>query len=183
MDSLFKGLMLFDIKTFHDHRGYFRETFRLNNPAIAETGVEFVQDNESLSKQVYVLRGLHFQRPPHAQAKLVRVVSGSAYDVVVDLRPSSETFGQWQGFELNADNGQQLFVPAGFAHGFCTLEENTVVSYKVSDYYAPDCDGGLRWDDPDLNINWPLNGKNPVVSEKDSALPVFADIDFKSFGW
>jgi len=172
------GLKLIQTKTFSDHRGYFRETYRAEN-FLETTGLdmEFVQDNESLSKSAGVLRGLHFQRPPHTQAKLVRVVCGSIFDVAVDLRPSSPTFKQWRSFELSAENGLQLFVPGGFAHGFCTLFENTVVTYKVSDYYAPECDGGVRWNDAELAIDWPLAAASIVISDKDSALPLLSQLD------
>ena len=172
------GLKLFKPKRFFDHRGYFQETFRLDEleRALGRT-LNFVQDNESLSKAPGIIRGLHFQRPPFAQAKLVRVVSGAAWDVAVDLRPGSPSFGTWQAFELSADNGCQLFLPAGLAHGFCTLAENTVVQYKVDNYYAPDCEGGIRWDDHDLKIDWPLSGRSAIVSDKDAALPSWSSLD------
>jgi len=173
-----EGLKLIQTRTFFDHRGYFRETYRSNGFLdITGLDMEFVQDNESLSKSVGVLRGLHFQRPPHTQAKLIRVVSGSIFDVAVDLRPSSPTFKEWRSFELSSENGLQLFVPGGFAHGFCTLSENTVVTYKVSDYYSPECDGGVRWNDPELAVAWPLADKDIIVSEKDAALPLLAQLD------
>lgn len=176
------GLKLIQTKTFTDHRGYFRETYRTHDfREITGCGLEFVQDNESLSKQAGVLRGLHFQRPPHTQAKLVRVVCGSIFDVVVDLRPSSPTFKQWSSFELSAENGWQLFVPEGLAHGFCTLAENTVVTYKVSNYYAPECDGGIRWNDPELGITWPFTDNDIIISEKDAVLPLLAQLD--PMGW
>lgn len=178
MQNEIEGLALIDTKKFTDNRGYFRETYRrkrLND--IIGRDVDFVQDNESMSIPVGVLRGLHFQRPPHAQAKLVRVVCGSIFDVAVDLRPSSKTFGQWKSFELNAENGLQLFVSEGFAHGFCTLSENTVVAYKVSDLYAPECDSGIRWNDPDLAIPWPLEVRSMVISDKDAALPFLSQLD------
>jgi len=173
-----EGLELIDGKTFSDNRGYFRETYRRHSfTDIIGRDIEFVQDNESLSRQVGVMRGLHFQRPPHVQAKLVRVVCGSIFDVVVDLRPLSPTFRQWWSFELNSENGVQLFVDGGFAHGFCTLSENTVVTYKVSDYYAPECDGGIRWNDPDLAIPWPFDDSSVIISDKDSSLPFLSQLD------
>ena len=172
------GLKLIQTKTFADHRGYFRETYRSNGfREITGRDVDFVQDNESLSKSAGVLRGLHFQRSPHTQAKLVRVVCGSIFDVAVDLRPSSPTFKQWRSFELSAENGRQLFVPGGFAHGFCTLAENTVVTYKVSDYYVPECDGGIRWNDPELAIPWPFADHEIIISEKDASLPLLAQLN------
>ena len=178
MTDSIEGLKIIQTKTFFDRRGYFRETYRSNGlREITGRDLEFVQDNESLSKSAGVLRGLHFQRPPHAQAKLVRVVCGSIFDVAVDLRPSSPTFKQWRSFELSAENGLQLFVSEGFAHGFYTLSENTVVTYKVSDFYDPDCDGGIRWNDPELGIPWPVDESSLVISEKDSALPFLSQLD------
>lgn len=174
-----EGLQLLGTKTFADHRGYFRETYhqaRLER----ELGrrVEFVQDNESLSLRAGVVRGLHFQRKPHVQAKLVRVTHGAIFDVAVDLRPGSPTFGQWRGFELSAANGAGLFVPEGFAHGFCTLEDDTVVAYKVSDFYAPECDAGLRWNDPEVAVAWPLPAGGAILSDKDAALPLLSELGF-----
>lgn len=163
-------------KTLFDARGYFRETYSQREKNILQNfSINFVQDNESLSRARGTVRGLHFQRVPHAQAKLVRVVCGAIFDVVVDLRQSSPTFGRWEGYEITSENGYQLFVPIGFAHGFCTLVENTVVCYKVSDYYAPDCDAGVIWSDPEIGINWPLKGP-PILSEKDAILPTLAEL-------
>lgn len=172
-----KGLTLLETKTFSDYRGRFRETFH-HQRLEQELGrpLRFVQDNESLSIQVGVLRGLHFQKKPCVQAKLVRVTAGAIFDVGVDLRPQSPTYGQWRGYELSAENGRGLFVPEGFAHGFCTLAPNTVVTYKVTAYYAPECDAGLKWDDPDLAVDWPLPPGGPVLSEKDAALPTLAQL-------
>ena len=167
-------------KRFGDARGFFMETF--SAPKLAEHGVErdWVQDNHSLSAKPGVLRGLHFQAPPHAQAKLVRVVKGRVWDVAVDLRVGSPTYGKWVGAELSAENDQQMFIPEGFAHGFITLEPDTEFLYKVSSVYAPQSDAGVRWDDPDLNLPWPLDGLEggPQLSDKDTMLPAFAD--FKS---
>ncbi|MDR1044020.1 MAG: dTDP-4-dehydrorhamnose 3,5-epimerase [Candidatus Adiutrix sp.] len=172
------GLKLLEGRRFFDQRGHFQETFRLDTLE-RELGRPFniVQDNESLSKAPGIIRGLHFQRPPYAQAKLVRVVSGAIWDVALDLRPDSPSFGRWEGVLLSADNNRQLFLPAGLAHGFCTLAENTVVQYKVDNYYAPDSEGGLRWDDPELNIDWSLSGRRATVSDKDAAWPLWSQLD------
>ncbi|MEO0587648.1 MAG: dTDP-4-dehydrorhamnose 3,5-epimerase [Planctomycetota bacterium] len=164
-------------KRFGDHRGFFMETF--SAPRLAEAGVtrDWVQDNHSLSEHPGVLRGLHYQAPPHAQAKLVRVVSGIVWDVAVDLRKGSPTYGRWVAAELSAENDQQMFVPEGFAHGFVTLEPGTAFLYKVSDVYAPQAEGGVAWDDPTLNLPWPLDGIEPRLSEKDTKLPTLAELD------
>jgi dTDP-4-dehydrorhamnose 3,5-epimerase len=146
----------------------------------AELGVvaDFVQDNQSYSSAVGTLRGLHFQRPPHAQAKLVRCVRGSILDVAVDLRAGSPTYGQWVGAVLDAQNGRQLFVPAGFAHGFVTLVPDCEIAYKVSDFYSPECDGGIRWDDPHVAVDWQLPaGTQPTLSAKDVSLPTLAEFE------
>ena len=172
-----QGVILFTPRTFSDYRGYFRETY---TQKVFDTQVgkknEFVQDNESLSLEACTIRGLHFQRHPHAQAKLVRVASGAIFDVAVDIRRDSPTYGRWVGYELSAENGHQLFVPVGFAHGFCTLVDNTVVCYKVTDYYSPECDGGILWNDPAIGVEWPLSGRKPVLSDKDAALPLLSDL-------
>jgi dTDP-4-dehydrorhamnose 3,5-epimerase len=169
---------LIQTKRFADERGWFSEVY--NRDRFAELGIDvaFVQDNHSLSRPAGVLRGLHFQRPPHAQAKLVRCVRGRIWDVAVDIRQGSPTYGQWVGWELTAVEGEQLFIPAGFAHGFLTLEPNCEVVYKTSDFYAPDCDDGLIWDDPQIAIAWPAVEGGPVLSGKDRALGTLAD--FKS---
>jgi dTDP-4-dehydrorhamnose 3,5-epimerase len=160
-----------------DDRGWFSESWNARKFEALGIGAPFVQDNHSLSRPVGVLRGLHFQTPPHAQAKLVRCVRGRIWDVAADVRRGSPTFGRWVGAELSAENGCQLFVPVGFAHGFVTLEADTEVEYKVTDYYAPACDGGLRWDDPQLAIAWPLEGAAPTLSAKDARLPLLQDFD------
>lgn len=166
-------------KRFGDARGFFMETF--SAPKLAEHGIErdWVQDNHSLSAKPGVLRGLHFQAPPHAQAKLVRVVKGRVWDVAVDIRVGSPTFGKWVSAELSADNDQQMFIPEGFAHGFITLEPDTEFLYKVSSNYAPQADGGVMWNDPDLNLPWPIDDLDggPQLSEKDAVLPKLADLD------
>ncbi|MEX2671531.1 MAG: dTDP-4-dehydrorhamnose 3,5-epimerase [Phycisphaeraceae bacterium] len=163
-------------KKFGDHRGFFSETY--NSKALAEAGVDldFVQDNHSLSAEKGVIRGLHFQIPPFAQDKLVRVIRGAILDVAVDIRQSSPTFGKHVTAELTADNWTQILVPKGFAHGFITLAPDTEVIYKVTNYYAPDHDRGLLWNDPELAIDWPLNGDKAILSDKDLRQPRFAEL-------
>jgi dTDP-4-dehydrorhamnose 3,5-epimerase len=165
-----KDLWIVESRVFEDERGFFLESY--SRKTFAENGIkyDFVQDNFSRSSKG-VLRGLHFQKEPHAQAKLVRVMNGSVYDVAVDLRPKSATFGQSFGLELSASNRKSLLIPPGFAHGFCALEDKTDFVYKCSDFYAPAYDAGLLWNDPDLNIKWPL--AQPKVSPKDLKLPSF----------
>lgn len=170
------GLVLFDTAKAVDERGALSETFNARVFERAGIGEYFVQDNLVVSNRAGTLRGLHFQRPPHAQAKVVRVFRGRIWDVAVDLREGSPTFGRWEGVEVSADNWSQLYVPTGFAHGYVTLEDDTRVFYKVSDFYAPQCEGGIVWDDPDLAISWPLEGLSPRLSEKDTVLPRFADL-------
>lgn len=161
-------------KKFGDARGYFMETWSEDAFAAAGIAASFVQDNQSLSAARGVVRGLHFQVPPTPQAKLVRVLRGAIFDVAVDLRMGSPSYGQWCAATLTADGAEQLFVPRGFAHGFCTLEPGTEVAYKVDGPYAPDCEGGLAWDDPDLAIAWPIAREEAQLSGKDAALPGFA---------
>lgn len=168
---------LIEPRRFSDARGFFSETW--SRRALAEAGIEvdFVQDNHSLSVPAGTVRGLHFQAPPHAQAKLVRVTRGSILDVAVDIRRGSPTFGRHVSAVLSAANWRQMFVPAGFAHGFATLEPDTEVCYKVDDYYAPACDGGIAWDDPALGIDWRIDPATAVLSEKDRRHPVLAAFD------
>jgi dTDP-4-dehydrorhamnose 3,5-epimerase len=160
-------------RRFGDDRGWFSETYHSDKYKALGVDVAFIQDNHSLSRAPWVLRGLHFQTPPYAQDKLVRCLKGRIWDVAVDVRRGSPTFGQWVGAELSEENGRQLFVPIGFAHGFLTLAPDTEVAYKVSAPYAPECDGGLIWNDPALDVAWPLEGNLPVLSEKDAQLPGF----------
>lgn len=169
------GLRLVRPRVFQDARGSFTETY--NEKAFAAGGISarFVQDNQSFSAKRGTIRGLHFQLPPAAQAKLVRVLLGSVYDVVVDLRRGSPTYGRWKGETLTAGGGEQLFVPRGFAHAFCTLEPDVIVAYKVDDFYAPASDSGLIWDDPTLAIDWPVAPGEVVLSDKDLRLGRFAD--------
>lgn len=171
------GLILVEPRKFGDHRGFFSETY--NRRRLAEQGfdLEFVQDNHSLSAERGVVRGLHFQSPPHAQDKLVRVVRGAVLDVVVDLRKGSPSFGDHAAVELSAENWRQLLVPKGFAHGFVTLEPETEMIYKVTDYYAPEHDHGILWNDPDLGIDWPVAAEAARLSDKDRAQPRLAGIE------
>lgn len=163
-------------KVHRDPRGYFCETYSARDLAKGNIDANFVQDNHSLSTDRGVIRGLHFQTPPHAQGKLVRVVKGAVFDVAVDLREGSPTFGRHVFETLTAENFYQLWVPPGFAHGFCTLEDNTEVVYKVTDYYAPECDYGLAWNDPALGIDWPVKKEKAILSEKDNVQPLLADL-------
>jgi dTDP-4-dehydrorhamnose 3,5-epimerase len=168
-------IKLIQPKRFGDDRGWFVETYNHDKYVKLGVAVRFVQDNHSLSRSPWVLRGLHFQTPPRGQDKLVRCVKGRIWDVAVDVRRGSPTWGRWVGAELSAENGRQLFVPVGFAHGFVTLEPDTEVEYKVSDLYSPENDGGLIWNDPELAIAWPLGDASPVLSDKDRRLPSLAD--------
>lgn len=167
------GVWLITPMRHEDQRGSFTETY--SRQAFAELGIDcaFVQDNQSLSRLPGTLRGLHFQRPPRAQGKLVRVLRGGILDVCVDLRRSSPSFGRHVTAELSAAEGNQIFVPAGFAHGFCTLEPDTEVSYKVDDFYAPDHEDGILWNDAALAIDWPVTAADIAISPKDAALPPF----------
>ena len=160
------GLLIFQPRVFNDDRGYFFESFNQEKfNQLIGLNINFCQDNESLSNK-NVLRGLHFQKPPFAQGKLVRVISGKVLDVAVDIRKSSETYGKYQMVELSAENKKMFWIPPGFAHGFLVLEENTVFSYKCSNYYSPESEGTIKWNDKDLKIEWPIS--NPNVSEKDN---------------
>ena len=167
-------------KFFADSRGWFVESW--TRQRYAEYGItsDFCQDNHSLSRQAGTIRGLHFQRAPYAQAKLVRCLKGRIFDVAVDVRKTSPTFGQWLGAELTATAGEQLFIPAGYAHGFLTLEDDSEVAYKVDAYYAPEADGGIAWNDSFIGIEWPLDCLSPLLSEKDMILPMLKDseVDF-----
>ncbi len=169
------GVFLLGPRFFHDARGYFVETYNQRAAHAAGITADFVQDNQAFSHQRGTVRALHFQAPPHAQAKLVRVLRGSIYDVAVDLRAGSPTYGRWTAATLTAHSGEQIFVPRGFAHGYCTLEADTEVAYKVDDYYAPDCDRGVIWNDPALAVDWPVSPSDAVLSDKDRQLPRFAD--------
>jgi dTDP-4-dehydrorhamnose 3,5-epimerase len=169
------GVLVLKARYFQDHRGYFVETF--NARAALEIGLKanFVQDNQAFSVRRGTVRALHFQVPPRTQAKLVRVLRGSIYDVAVDLRTGSPTYGRWTAAKLTAQGGEQLFVPRGFAHGYCTLEDNTEVAYKVDCYYAPECEQGIVWNDPTLAIGWPIAAGEAVLSDKDRKLSHFGE--------
>ena len=173
------GVLILTPARFGDARGFFSESW--NQQRMADHGIDlaFVQDNHSLSATVGTVRGLHFQAPPHAQDKLVRCGQGAFFDVVVDIRKGAPTYGQWLGVELSAENGKQLLVPKGFLHGFITRKPDTEILYKCTDYYAPDCDGAVRWDS--CGIDWGFDGA-PVLSEKDVAAPALADFD-SPFEW
>ena len=164
-------------RRIEDERGYFSETFNARVLRDAGIGIlDFIQDNHSYSRRRGTVRGLHFQKPPAAQAKLIRVVRGSILDVAVDIRTGSATFGRHVSAVLSADNGKQILIPEGFAHAFCTLQDDTEVAYKVSDHHAPDCDAGILWNDPDLGIDWPVDPGLAILSEKDRALPRLSDL-------
>lgn len=172
------GLVIIEPRVFGDDRGFFLETYKKSD--FVENGIaeEFIQDNHSKS-QKGVLRGLHFQREPFAQGKLVRVIRGRVWDVAVDLRPESPTFKKWYGIELSAENQTMFYIPPGFGHGFVTLENDTHFTYKCTNVYSPEHDGGVRWDDPELAIDWPL--KDVLVSEKDAVLPYLKDVNISNF--
>jgi dTDP-4-dehydrorhamnose 3,5-epimerase len=175
VETALPGVLLITPRRFTDARGFFGETW--SRRAMAERGIDidFVQDNHSVSVAAGTVRGLHFQAPPHAQDKLVRCGRGALFDVAVDIRRGSPTYGRWVGYELTAVNSLQLLIPKGFLHGFVTCAPDTEIVYKCSDFYAPACDGAVRWDDPDIGIAWPLNGATPVVSDKDAAAPALRD--------
>jgi dTDP-4-dehydrorhamnose 3,5-epimerase len=161
-----------------DPRGWLAETYNIDTFRDLGITCTFVQDNLSLSRAAFTLRGLHFQLPPYGQDKLVRCARGRVFDVVLDVRRGSPSWGQWVGTELSAENGRQLFVPVGFAHGFLTLEPDCEVAYKCSNTYAPEHDGGIRWDDPGIGIQWPLpDDLAPELSAKDATQPLLADFD------
>lgn len=170
------NIILFAPQRFRDSRGWFSETFNARREAKIGINVGFVQDNQSYSALGDTIRGIHFQVPPHAQAKLIRCARGRLMDYAVDLRAASPTYGKYVAAELSADNRHQLFIPAGFGHAFITLEPETEICYKADDYYAPGCDAGIRWDCPDIAIDWPLSGA-AILSDKDLALPMLEGFD------
>jgi dTDP-4-dehydrorhamnose 3,5-epimerase len=162
---------------YGDHRGFFSEVFKRSAFDEAGIAIDWIQDNQSFSAAAGTVRGLHFQRAPFAQAKLVRVLRGAVYDVATDIRKGSPSYGKWVGVTLSADKWNQLLIPVGFAHGFMTLEPDTEVLYKVSARYSQEHEGAIRWNDPALGIEWPDPGVEPVLSEKDELAPALADFD------
>ncbi|MCK4639637.1 MAG: dTDP-4-dehydrorhamnose 3,5-epimerase [Bacteroidales bacterium] len=170
------GLLKIKPDVFEDERGYFFESYNREKFVQAGINYKFVQDNESKSQKA-VLRGLHFQNPPHAQGKLVRVMKGAVLDVAVDIRKNSPTYGKWASIELSESNKMMYWIPPGFAHGFVTLENNTVFFYKCTNVYNKQSEGSIRWNDPDLNIDWKT--KNPILSERDKITPFFKDFESK----
>lgn len=172
-----EGLILVTPKRFGDERGYFSEVYVEDRFKAGGVTCDFIQDNRARSSSKGVVRGLHYQAPPAAQAKLIRCTQGAIFDVAVDLREGSPTFGRHKALELSEATGEQLFVPAGFAHGYCTLSENAVVEYKVDAPYAPEAEAGIFWNDPDLGIAWPVAPEAALLSERDKTLPAFVEID------
>ena len=174
--TILEGVFIIEPKRFEDARGWFSETWNQNNLDTVFDNIRFVQDNHSLSIPKGTVRGLHYQSPPSAQDKLVRVLSGSITDIAVDIRNGSPTYGKSLSVKLSKDNGKQLLVPKGFLHGFITLEKNTEVLYKCSDYYSPNHEAGVKFDDVDLSINWGMDTSEITLSEKDQDLPLFKDL-------
>jgi dTDP-4-dehydrorhamnose 3,5-epimerase len=181
-ETALSGVLLLTPQRHGDERGFFSESW--NRQVLLDKGVDidFVQDNHSLSAHAGTVRGLHFQTPPHAQDKLVRCGRGLLFDVAVDIRKGSPTYGQWVGYELSFENGHQLLVPAGFAHGFVTRSPDTEIIYKCSDYYAPECDRALQWDDPEIGVDWGVTRADSVLSGKDTVAPNLTDLD-NPFEW
>ena len=175
-ETALKGVLLLAPRRSGDQRGWFSETFRAENLSAWGIDRPFIQDNEAYTARRFAFRGLHFQAPPKAQAKLVRVTQGSILDIAVDIRSRSSTYGRHIAVQLNADSGLQMYIPAGFAHGYLTLSENTVVSYKVDTYYAPSHEGGLAWNDPALNISWP-EAAEVQAGARDSQWPTLAELN------
>jgi dTDP-4-dehydrorhamnose 3,5-epimerase len=170
-------VILIQARCFPDNRGFFMETYRWSDFAAHGIGERFVQDNHSHSQRG-VLRGLHYQKRPQAQGKLVRVLLGEVFDVAVDIRRGSPTFGRWVGETLSAENCSMLYVPPGFAHGYCALSQEAALAYKVTAEYAPDLERGIRWNDPEIGIAWPI--AEPILSSRDAALPLLVDADIDS---
>ena len=176
-ETALPGVLILTPARHGDARGFFSESWNRRTLAEAGIDIDFVQDNHSLSRDVGTIRGLHYQAPPHAQAKLVRCGRGALYDVAVDARKGAPTYGQWVGIELSYENGKQLLIPEGFLHGFVTREENTEIIYKCSDQYAPAAEGAVRVDDRDLNIDWGIAPGAAILSDRDAAAPSFAAFD------
>ena len=171
------GVVILTPARHGDTRGFFSESWNKARMEADGFHYDFVQDNHSLSQAVGTVRGLHFQTPPHAQAKLVRCGQGALLDVAVDIRRNSQTYGKWIGVELTAQNGKQLLIPIGFLHGFVTRAPDTEIIYKCTDYYAPECDGAVRYDDPEIGIDWALGSDAPLLSAKDLKAPMLAELD------
>lgn len=175
-ETSIQGVFIIVLRKFSDARGHFAETFHQELFRRNVGDFTFVQDNQSLSVAAGTIRGLHFQTAPKAQGKLVRCIAGAAIDVAVDIRRGSPTFGQHVAVELSAENAEQIWIPPGFAHGFCTLQPNTEISYKVTDYYSAEHEHGLQWNDPTLGITWPVGPDTAVLSDKDRIQPALADV-------
>lgn len=176
IDTQLSDVFVIEPKRFGDHRGWFMETYSADKLKSLGISTRFVQDNHSFSAQKGTLRGLHFQNAPKAQTKLVRCTKGAIIDVAVDIRRGSPQYGKWVAIELTAENGRQLYIPKGFAHGFVTLTDDVEVQYKVDEYYAPDCDRSIRFDDPAFSVDWGVS--DPILSEKDLKAPLAEDSDF-----
>lgn len=176
LSTSLSGVVILEPRKFEDSRGFFAETW--HRAKLAENGldIDFVQENQSLSRQVGTVRGLHCQLEPHAQAKLVRVVRGAVFDVAVDIRPNSATYGKWTGALLTADNMRQLFIPTGFLHGFVTREPDTEVVYKCSDFYAPTHERSVRFDDHEIGIDWGIDPQDAILSDKDAKAPTLREL-------
>ncbi|MCS3744347.1 dTDP-4-dehydrorhamnose 3,5-epimerase [Rhizobium sp. BK661] len=181
-NTMLPGVLILRPSRFGDSRGFFSESWSEQRMRDAGLAFHFVQDNHSMSVYAGTVRGMHFQSPPHAQAKLVRCGRGRLLDVAVDIRKGSPTFGKHVAVELSFDNGRQLLIPRGFLHGFVTLVPETEIIYKCDDYYAPECDGGVRFDDPDIGIEWGIDPEKAVLSDKDRAAPLLKDF-VSPFAW
>ena len=177
IDTKLKDVKIIEMDVFGDHRGFFTESYTRQKLSNAGIDIDFLQDNHSLSVEPGVLRGMHFQTEPKAQTKLVRTTTGVIYDVLVDMREGSLTYGKWEGYILSEYNHRQLLVPKGFAHGFVTLAPNCNVQYKVDEYYSKENDGGIAFDDPAIGIEWPMPVDKLVLSEKDTQHPTLAEFD------
>ncbi|PEC56403.1 dTDP-4-dehydrorhamnose 3,5-epimerase [Bacillus cereus] len=174
-NTLFEEVKIIHPQVFEDNRGFFMESYNASKLEGGGINYNFIQDNHSLSTEVGVIRGLHYQLSPKAQTKMIRVIRGAIFDVVVDIRKKSPTFGKWFGIELSSENKKQLLIPKGFAHGFCTLAPDTEVIYKVDELYSPELDRGIMWNDSEINIKWPTN--NPILSIKDQKHPNLKDAE------
>lgn len=181
-ETALPGVLILTPARFSDARGFFSESWNSNRLAEAGLNPTFVQDNHSFSYATGTVRGLHYQSPPHAQGKLVRCGRGALFDVAVDFRRGSPTFLKWIGVDLTFENGRQIWIPPGFLHGFATREPDTEIIYKCTDYYAPECDGVVRYDDPELGVDWGLGSQEAILSDKDRAAPLLTEV-FSQFVW